>query len=478
VLLTFKNDETTPLYRVVAEAVKQAIDEQQIAGGESLPSARDLASQYQLSLSTVLRAYEELASQGVVVTSPSSRTYVAKQIKEQFAFSEESRPDSLSSVPLREPKLSLYGQRLAHSQALSSADIAIPGAEVMPTANWLRLLTKYRNNYDCAKALRDYSADPFGHVPLREAIIKYLKRVRGIDCAVEQLVLTTALRLDLIGRLLIDSGDDVAAENPCSSAVRSVLLSHGAKLAPINSDSNGLNPEQMFAAETEFKMLYLCPSHQEPSGAVLPIDRRLAVLEWSQRTGTIIFEDDFDCNYHYTGSPLPALQSLKENDTVIYSGSFWLTLGPLASIGFFVVPRRYISIMQTLISTVHPEPPIPENYALAEFIAEGHLERHIHKQRTVNLKRRQALIFELSVALGKLAVFKESSGMHTLVHFDPSLQQHFILDCAKKSGFDLRSTQSYYFDAPPTNEFLIPFPNTDADAISSVVKRFSVLLMA
>ncbi|MDR3616513.1 MAG: PLP-dependent aminotransferase family protein [Candidatus Obscuribacterales bacterium] len=477
-ILIFKKDEKLPLYRVVAEAVKQAIVEQNLAVGDSLPSARDLANQYQLSLSTVLRAYEELASQGYVVTSPSSRTHVASQINEQLEISNENPPVASSSVPLREPKLSLYGQRLANAQSLSSSDIAIPGAEVMPTAVWLRLLTKYRSNYDFAKALSEYSADPFGHVPLRRAIIKYLKRVRGISCTLDQLVVTTALRSDLIFRLLIDAGDNVAVENPCSPAVRAVLLSHGAKLVPVNSDSKGLNPEQMFASETEFKMLYLCPSHQEPSGAVLPIDRRLAVLEWSQRTGTIIFEDDFDCNYHYTGSPLPALQSLKENDTVIYSGSFWLTLGPLVSIGFFVLPRRYIPVMQTLISTVHPEPPIPENYALAEFIADGHLERHIHKQRALNLKRRQALIFELSVALGKLAVLKESSGMHVLVQFNQSLQQSFIVDCARQSGLDLRSTESYYFNQPPTNEFLMPFSTSDADTISAVVKRFSVLLVS
>jgi GntR family transcriptional regulator/MocR family aminotransferase len=288
--------------------------------------------------------------------------------------------------------------------------------------------------------------------------------------------LTTALRADLISRLLIDAGDDVAVENPCSPASRAVLLSHGANLAPINSDSKGVNPEQLLSAGTEYKLLYLCPSHQEPSGVVLSIDRRLAVLDWSQRTGTIIYEDDFDCNYDYTGSPLPALQSLKENDTVIYSGSFWLTLGPLASIGFFVLPRRYISIMQTLISTVHPEPPIPENYALAEFIAEGHLERHIHKQRALNLKRRQALMFELSVVLGKLVTFKESSGMHVLVQFDPSLQQQFLIDCAKQAGLALSSTRSYYFDDSPTNEFLIPFSTIATASMSDVARRFSALV--
>ena len=473
----------SPLYRILSTAVKQCILEQRLAPGAALPSARQLAKQYHLSVSTALRAYEELASQGYVVTSPKSGSRVA----DNFDGHKQRTPKSSAagqtpSGLLREAPLSVYGQRLLFAEQLTAAPpeagVSIPGADLLPTSVWQKLLTKYQDCYEHETALYDYTGECFGHRPLREAIADFLKRSRGIRCNIEQIVVTSAVRLDLACRILLDVGDRVAIENPSFPAARKVLLSHGAELQAINADSDGLNPEPLFASpNNRFRMLYLCPSHQDPSGVALSLERRHLILKWSQRTDTIIWENDFDCNYYYTETPLPAMHSLVENDTVIYSGSFWLSLGPLASSGFLVVPQRYVKPFQSLLSAVQSERPVLENYALTEFISEGHLERRIHKQRTLYAKRRQALMYELTLALRQLVTFKASSGLHILIQFDPGLAEQKIVACAREAGFALMPTQSYYMNDHPPNEFIIPFADFDEKTISSVAKHFAALLL-
>ncbi|MDR3612969.1 MAG: PLP-dependent aminotransferase family protein [Candidatus Obscuribacterales bacterium] len=481
--MTFKRKPGTPLYRILSEAVKQSILERKLAPGISLPSARELANQYQLSISTVIRAYEDLSSQGFVVTSPKSGTRVADKFNSQAKSATANSPGNEKTSPsFREPKLSSFGQQLLSSELLTAspqeAGISIPGANLLPTSVWQRLLSKHQNCYSHEKAIYDYSADPFGHAPLRAAIAEYLKRSRGIHCTLEQIVVTAAVRLDLVCRVLVDTGDNIAIENPCFPAARKVFLSHGAEIHPIHADDEGLNPTALFTSNNKYQMLYLSPSHQDPSGVALTLERRLGILDWSQRTDTIIFENDLDCNYYYSGTPLPAIQSLRENDTVIYSGSFWLTLGPLASSGFLVLPQRYIPAMRSLLSTVQSERPVLENYALTEFIAEGYLERYIHKQRTLFSKIRQTLIYELTLALRQLVEFKESSGMHMLLQFAPNLTEKTLLDCATEAGLTLKPTRPYYVNEYPVNEFVVPFAQLDAKTIPSIVKIFSSKLLA
>ena len=462
---------------MLSAALRESITNQQLSHGHPLPSARELAKQYNLSISTALRAYEELSSQGAVVTSPKSGTRVSAN----FDCSPNLREATAFEGQLA-PQLSMYAQQLINAERLTAAPreagISIPATDSLPTAVWHRLLSKNQDCYSRDNALFDYSADPFGYEPLREAIANYLKRTRGIHCDVDQVAVTSAVRLDLACRLLIDAGQDVAVENPCFPAARKVFLSHGADVQDIDADDEGLNPEALFASDKKFRMLYLCPSHQDPSGVSLKLARRRSILDWSLKTDTVIWENDFDCNYYYDEAPLPALYSLRDNDTVMYSGSFWLTLGPLASSGFVVLPRKYVAAFRSLLATVQSEHPLVENYALTEFIRDGHLERHIHKLRKLFLKKRQMLIYALTMNLRDLVAFRGSSGMHMLIQFDESLTEEAILQCAESAGLTLKPTRYYYASAHPVNEFLIPFSQLTDETIADAVKRFSGHVLA
>ena len=469
-----------PLYRALSEDLRQTIVSQQLSDGYRLPSVRELAKHCNLSVATALRAYQELSSQGYVATWPKSGTRVSRKTADLVA--KQPTPLGTSNRTLREPIISTFGQRLLSAEKITTPPrqtaTSIPKAAILPLALWQRMLSSNYNCYQNEKALFDYSADPFGHVPLRQAIADYLERTRAIKCDIQQIAVTSAVRLDLACRMLINAGDDVALENPCFPATRKVFLSYGANVHPIDVDADGLNPDQLLAGKKEFRMLYLCPSHQDPTGLALTLERRRAILDWSLRTGTLIWENDFDCNYFYTDTPLPAIQSLSENDTVIYSGSFWLTLGPLVSSGFLVLPLQYVDAFRSLLSTVQSERPVLENYALAEFIRDGHFERHILKQRHVNLKLRQALIHSLSLSLRNLVSFKESSGMHILLEFDESLAEHEILKCAQEAGFALKSTRPYYANDFPVNQFILPFNELQDEMIPAAANTFSQLLLA
>jgi GntR family transcriptional regulator/MocR family aminotransferase len=211
-LIKIKPISGVPLYRILADAIRESIKEQQLPRGQRLPSSRALSKQYKLSISTVLRAYEELCSQGIVVTSAKSGSRVSARFDCSPIVPENPAAEVQAAV-----RLSQYARHLSHSERLTSppreAGIMIPSVDYLPTSAWQRLIIKNLHCYEHDTDLYDYSSDPFGYAPLREVIADYIRRTRGIHCDVEQVAVTSSVRLDLACRMLIDSGDVVAVEN-------------------------------------------------------------------------------------------------------------------------------------------------------------------------------------------------------------------------------------------------------------------------
>jgi len=175
----------------------------------------------------------------------------------------------------------------------------------------------------------DYSTEANGYQPLREAITHYLTRSRAVNCQPEQILISngTQQALDLILRLLIEPGETIAIENPGYLSARIIFETQGANILPISVDNSGLIVQELAnSTEKNIRLIYVTPSHQFPTGAILSLPRRLELLNWAQQSGALIIEDDYDSEFRYGEKPIPALQGLDNSDSVLYIGTFSLII--------------------------------------------------------------------------------------------------------------------------------------------------------
>lgn len=221
------------------------------------------------------------------------------------------------------------------------------------------------------------------------------------------------------------------------------------------------------------KLVYVTPSHQFPTGAVLSLPRRLELLAWVQQTGTLIVEDDYDSEYRYGDRPIPAMQGLGQSD-VIYIGTFSKVLFPSLRIGYLVVPPILAPVFTRAKWLTDRQSPLLEQYVLTDFINEGHLERHIRRMRNLYDQRRRALVQALILHLGEqVTILGENAGIHLMVRLHTKLSDEAVIHRAAQVGVGLVSAQPYCLKVKRTGEFLLGYADLDEQQIQEGIHRLA-----
>jgi GntR family transcriptional regulator/MocR family aminotransferase len=381
-------------------------------------------------------------------------------------------------------ELSSFGERLMSSaveqappDVVSELNYGAPRLDELPLERWQFLLSRATR---LAKAkLLHYTNDSMGFPPLREAIAKHLRRARCGNCSPDQVIVFSQPEADtdLLCRLLLDPGDCAAVENPGFPGARRTLEMHGANVIGIPVDSQGLIIEKLLACREPVRLLYLTPAHHDPTGVALSLSRRFELLNWAHSNNSVIIEDDYDSEYRYGEEPAQAMQGLDAQGHVIYRYNFWKVLFPLVKLGFLVVPPNLVPLFKRARKVLDREMSLLEQHALAEFIEEGHFERHIRRMRHLYSARRAAVIQALTIHFGKsLTISKVSAGMHVLIHFHIHRSDDYILHCARQAGFPLASTRVNYMGQAVRGEFLVGFASIHEDDIRECTRQFAELL--
>lgn len=413
-----------------------------------------------------------------------SGTFVGAQLPDDLLHS--ASPPSAKKIARLSIKLSHYGAQLAElsipetvePDAPISFRYGRPAFDQFPMQLWRKLLSRHlRSSLDWL----DYATDPLGHRPLREAIARYLSRSRAVQCEPDQILIVngTQQALDLIARLLANPGETIAVEEPGYLGVRQhTFLAREAKLLPIRVDELGLVVEQLATFPSDnIKLVYVTPSHQFPTGAVLSLQRRLELLFWAQQTGAMIIEDDYDSEYRYEGQPIPALYGLDSSSTVIYIGSFSKMLFPSLRIGYLVLPHQWVPVFARAKWLVDRQLPLLEQYVLADFIEEGHLERHLRRMRLHYDDKRQVLVQALKVHLGERAtILGENAGIHLMVRLHTNLSDEEIICRASQMGVGIVTAKPYYLQAAPTKEFLFGYSALTVQQLQEGIRRLADIL--
>ena len=317
--------------------------------------------------------------------------------------------------------------------------------------------------------LFDYADQSAGYEPLRNEIAAYVSRSRAVRCTPEQVLIVngSAQGIDLCARLLLEAGDEVAVENPGYHGAHRIFAGYGARMRPARIDENGIVIGDL---GKKARLVYVTPSHQFPTGVAMSLTRRLELIEWSRCNNAVIIEDDYDSEYRYSGPPLPSLQGLATGVAVIYIGTFSKVMFPSLRIGYVIAPESLVARLRRAKWLADRHTPVPEQAALADFIAEGHLERHIRRMRRIYGERRGALVESLDRHFGDgVQIHGDAAGMHVLVRF----KDQRIAERAEEAKVQLISSGAYYLTEPPGGEFVLGFSSIGERSIREGIRRLA-----
>jgi len=464
-----------PLNRQIYERWRDGILSGRFRGGDKVPSTRELAGGLEVSRATITAAYDQLVAEGYFETLRGAGTFVCRELPDASMISRRSAGLRASARHVRTApvRLSRYGRRLQPDRPRPPAvpgviDLSRFGPDIdrFPFPIWRRLLTRHLRTATTGRAVDSEHAA--GYVPLREQIAAYLARSRAVRCDSNQVIMLNGSQqaLDLCMQLLVDPGDEVAVEDPGYSGARQLAAARGARVRAIGVAHEGLRLSDL---RDSSRLVFVTPSHQFPKGPSMPLSRRLELLEWARPRGTVIIEDDYDSEYRYSGPPLPALQGLADDVAVIYLGTFSNVMFPGLRIGYVVVPRELVPPF-TNARRLAGQTPLLEQAALADFLREGHLERHIRRMRRLYKARRDTLVDALSRHFGDEAIVHgDAAGMHALVGFrSPAIRAR-----AEHKSVRLLSADSYYVSGRSPNEFVFGFAAVGERTIAEGVKRLA-----
>jgi GntR family transcriptional regulator/MocR family aminotransferase len=309
---------------------------------------------------------------------------------------------------------------------------------------------------------------------LREAIVAYLQRARGVVCNADQVIVVNGFQqaLDLVSRVLINPGDRVVVEEPHYRPARVTFQAVGAEVHGVPVDADGLSVVDLPHDNT--RLIYVTPSHQFPTGAVLPLPRRLDLLAWAARRDAYVLEDDYNGEYRYSGRPVETLRGLDEHERVLYAGTFSKAMFPALRIGYLVVPASLVQPFVTAKSLADAGGPTVVQLALAEFISGGHFERHIRRARARNATRRAVMVEAIGAHLGEgVEIVGANAGLHIMLrlHRVPMRKVRELRHRAEEQGVGVYSAAPFYLEPPAGGALLLGYASLTEAEIREGIRR-------
>jgi GntR family transcriptional regulator/MocR family aminotransferase len=481
-------DADIPAYRWLYSSLRAEILCGRLRPGSRLPSTRDLAGQYGLARGTIVNAFEQLKSEGYLEGSVGSGTHVSQVLPEkllhlspgQVASRHAAKPGAQGKRRGKsQPVVSDYGRRARlfagyENRPTRAFRANLPALDLFPTTLWTKITLRCLRRISRRHLM---GCDPLGHIPLRQAVAEYLSRSRGVRCGPEQVAIVSGVQeaLDLTARLLLNPGDRVCVENPGYPGAVMVFQAFGARICAARVDDEGIEIRQLPARGV--RLIYITPGHQFPLGTTMSLARRLELLAWARKSGAVIFEDDYDSEYRYSGRPIPALQGLDGSGLALYAGSFSKVLFPALRLGYMVVPFSLLHHFEATQSLTIRHAPLLEQLVLTDFITEGHFGRHLRRMREVYAERLSVLLEEARLRLaGLLEISSVEAGLQTAGRLCGGINAESATAAAARRNVDVTPVGRYSRGRVAPEGLQLGFAAFDTNQIRRGVRELAIAL--
>ena len=468
-MLAISIDKSSPLslYQQVYEELRLLILSGRLKSGQKLPSSRELAKHLCISRTISSLGYKMLESEGYISTVPAVGTFVSAEIPDVSlrAAANSHEMDWPIAAPVSCIKISKLANTINEHSSLSFLPVEgliklgtnSPSVDDFPLDLWRQITNR---------VLKEAYGECLGYTPLegckplKSALLNYLNISRAVKCSEDQIIICAGSRqaLDLVARAHVDEADLVAIEDPAYGGARQAFQS--AQLLGIPLDGSGLQTSKLASLPENVNLIYVTPSHQYPLGSTMALQRRLELLHWANRSGAMIIEDDYDSEFRYGERPIPSLQGLDTANRVVYIGTFSKTIFPALRIGYIVAPPSVAPLYRQMQQSLYGQIPYLEQMVLAQFLAEGHFDRHVRRMRTIYERRRNLARIEFSRVHRKAEIIGDNAGMAFVLRLPeiaatagaPAARRlrksdlDTLLKRMSLAGIQMRSTNEFYLN--------------------------------
>ena len=448
-----------PLYEQLYRALKADILSGALPGGGKLPSGRVLSEHLGVSRVTVETAYAQLLAEGYITS------------RERAGYFVEAVTPAAQPLPEPEP---------AEPKDTASSPAQTPPARQFPFSVWARLMRG---------VLLDRRVDLLQSVPdaglfaLREAIAGELYRQRGVRVCPEQVYIGAGaeyfynLLIQFLGREKI-----FALEEPGHRKIARVYQANGVQMRPIRMDSDGVIPA--LVAESGADVLHISPSHHYPTGTVMPITRRQALMRWlTEQPERYLIEDDYDSEFRFTGLPIPTMQSMDSSGRVIYMNTFSRTIAPALRISYMILPKALLARWQESMGFYSCTVPSFEQMTLTRFLSEGYFEKHLNRMKKHYRAVRSALLSALSAppCAGCFRVHDAGAGLHFVLEIPAAPKPERLRALLRQAGLRAALLSDFYAGAPEAEAercIVLDYADAEPDALLRALRQLAAALAA
>jgi len=474
--IQINRDAQQPVSTQLCIALREIILTGGFLAGERLPASRTLARDLSLSRNTVIEVFDRLVAEGLLESRTGAGTFVSAALSQDRPKPEQSdAPPLVKTAPqlsgMMAQAVSRFGDRKRLPHVARAFTTALPAFDVFPMAQWARLSRDDILGY----------GDPDGLPQLRRALASHLRVNRGIACEAEQIFIVGGAQqaFHLIGSTLVNPGENVWFENPGAIGARNSLIACGANLVPVPVDGEGLRVDEALRLSPQFRLAFVTPSHQQPMGNVMSLERRFALLSAAEQAGAWVIEDDYDGEFYFTGRPPPALKSVDTNGRVIYVGTFSKSLFPALRLGYVLVPPTLVDTFGTIMSNFLSGVPSHTQAIVAEFIDEGFFSSHVRRMRLIYRERHDVLLACAQQRLaGMLDVKPTHGGLHTTALLPASISEITISRDALQRQISVSPISRYALAPVPFNGLVLGYAGVSPKLITAGVEVLAQVLEA
>ncbi|MDX8458388.1 PLP-dependent aminotransferase family protein [Mesorhizobium humile] len=506
-MLTVNRASPEHLSRQLYHGLVAIIRSRALPPGSELPSTRALAAELGLGRNTIVAAYDQLVTEGYLANRQGARPVIVDLPDGPRETPAEAHPEPLRSPSLRGQLL--LSQPYHHGRPGHVAfHPGMPDAQSFPFGVWGRLVAR-RASHGGETLFGTY--DVTGHPALKDAIAGYLYSARGVRCRPEQIVITTGAQaaFDLLARLLLDPDDTVWMEEPGYYGAKAAFTVAGARILPIPVDQERgwyleHDPEkwgpvfgQRSCSGKELerdgdstkrhrglappdplpRLIYVTPACQHPLGITMRMEERLRLLDIAETANAWVIEDDFDGEYRFQGRPVPAIQSMDRSGRVIYVGTFAKLLFPALRLGFMVLPSELAVRIVNALSTTGQFAPLLLQAALADFITEGHMSRHLKRMRRIYAQRRQLFRDIVTERLrDEITLSPAEAGIQVVGYLREGIDDIKVSQAAAKRAINVSPLSKYFQNTAPTQGLVLGYAACDAAQMRDGVERLAAAI--
>lgn len=417
-ILTINLDSNSniPLYIQIYNFIKNEIQVGNMAANSKLPSKRKLSKHLEISQNTVESAYDQLITEGYIVSLPRKGYYVS-ELQGVININSEKELNSEKLRRKKQYKYEFYSSRV--------------DLEGFPYTIWRRIYKELLTEENKELLQIGHSQ---GDRNLRESINNYLRFSRGVNTNIDNIIIGAGseyliqIIINILGR-----NKTFSVEEPGYYKIKKILKVNGINPIAIPIDKQGVYIDSLRKSNSE--VIHITPSHQFPTGIIMPINRRMQILNWANEDNErYIIEDDYDSEFRFEGKPIPALQSLDNKGKVIYIGTFSKCFSPSERIAYMVLPDELMKIYKRDFSFLACTVSRTTQQALVRFIEEGYFERHLNKMRNIYRKKREFLVSLIKRYLKNTEIIGTNSGLHLLLKVNNGMNEKDLIQAAEEKG--------------------------------------------